>query len=211
MRDRLMRKKWQSALIACCLVAVLLASAGTIFASSPVSAAVSCEGNTMNTSHRLTLIGHLIPVLHGLAPLHDMDCNQTLQLTIRLQVRNQAELDHLMTELNDPQSPNYHHYLTTQAYADRFGQPQTVVDQVVAYLQSAGFTILNVAPNRLAITVTGTVAHIAETFAVHLANFQVGSRTVFAPMDEPSVPPQFGTAIQAIIGLSDVAVAHPPR
>lgn len=211
MRQWLMRKKWQTAFIACCFLAVLLAGIGTFFAPGTASAALTCEGNTMNASNRTTLLGHLIPVLRGLAPLHDMDCNQTLRLTIRLSVRNQADLDHLMTELNDPKSPNYHHYLTTQEYADRFGQPQSAVDQVVAYLQSAGFAILDVAPNRLAITVTGTVAHIAQAFTVHLANFQFGSRTVFAPMDEPSVPPQFGAVIQAIIGLSDVAVAHPPR
>jgi kumamolisin len=210
MRTWLERRKWRSALVACLVLAGVLALATTVFSSQLALAAATCEGNIMTTD-RVDLPGHLIPVLQHIAPLHDMDCNQTLQLTINLQVRNQDELNRFLAAQQDPASPDYHHYLTIQEYADRFGQPQAVVDHVVAFLQSQGFTVLNVAPNRLAITVTGTVQHIAQTFAVHLANFQFDGRLVFAPLDEPSVPASFGNVIRAITGLSNVAQPFRPK
>lgn len=204
-------RQWSAALVACLALALLVAGTSTLLGTTIAQAAQICEGTNMTQPHRTTLPGHLIPVLHNLAPLHDLDCNQTLQLTIRLRERNADELNQFMATVNDPHSSNYHHYLTPTEFADRFGQPPEVVAQVVAFLQSAGFTVTDVATNRLAITVTATVARIAATFGVHLANFQFGPRVVFAPLDEPSVPPQFGAVIQNIIGLSDVAQAFRPR
>jgi len=51
----------------------------------------------------------------GVAPLvGHLPSEQRLSLAISLPLRNEVELDSLLDELYDPQSPNFHHYLSVQ-------------------------------------------------------------------------------------------------
>ncbi len=57
-------------------------------------------------------------------------------LPIGLTLRDQAGLEAFIDELNNPDSPNYHQYLTVDEFADRFAPTeadyQAVVDFAVA-------------------------------------------------------------------------------
>ena len=46
----------------------------------------------------------------------------------------QAALDQLLRDQQDPSSTNYHHWLTPEEYADRFGVSQNDVNQIVVWL-----------------------------------------------------------------------------
>lgn len=205
------RHQWQTALAGC--VVALLFMGVFIGMAVPVAAAAAPSycGQTLRTHERVTLAGHLIPVLRGVLPLHMMDCTATLTLTLTLRTRNAADLANYMKALNDPKSPLYHHYLTPQEYADHYGQTASTIDQLSAYLKSAGFTILEVTPNRLAIRVSATVAAIERSFAVQLGVFHFANQTVHAPLGEPSLPVEYAPAIQGIVGLSDLPVGFIPR
>ncbi len=199
---------WRMALIGIVLFAVL---GGTLSLTvSPAAAAGPC-GGTVSMHDRLPLPGHLIPVLHGVAPLGTLDCHHVLQLTISLKPRDPDALATFLANLNDPASPDYHHYLSVQEYAERFGQPQAVLDQIVAFLRGAGFTINDIAPNHLSISASATVAQIEAAFGVQLMRFTFQGRTVRAPTNDPSAPAAIAPAIQAIMGLSDVAQAFRPK
>lgn len=162
-------------------------------------------------TNRSIVPGHLIPALQGYTPLHDMACDTTLSLTISLVPRDPDGLNRFLQDVYNPASPDYHHFLTTQEYAERFGQPQAAIDALIAYLHQAGFSIDSIMPNHLGLRVHATVAQIEQAFGVRLGVFTFFGRTVHAPLNEPSVPSELASTIQAIIGMSDVAVARPPR
>ena len=210
MQSWIARHQWQTALTACL---VALGLVGTLFGvASPVAAATpSYCGETLMQQPRTILPGHLIPALHGAVPLRALECNTVLSLTIAFKPRDQAALNAFMQALSDPQSPEYHHYLTTQEYADRFGQTPETIEQLSDFLRSAGFTIVEVLPNRLGMRVTATVADIEQAFAVQLGIFTYQGHTVHAPLAEPSIPASYAPAMQAIIGLSNLPVAFVPR
>jgi len=199
---------WRTALTGSVLFAVLVGLLA--LAVAPADAAGSCGGNVA-MQNRLPLPGHIIPVLHGIAPLGALECSQSLRLTISLKPRDPAALAQFLAALNDPASPDYHHFLTPQEYAASFGQPQAVLDQIVTFLHGAGFIVGEIAPNHLSISANATVAQIESAFGVQLMRFSFQGRTVHAPLGEPSVPSTIAPAIQAILGLSDVAQAFRPR
>ncbi|MBA3823615.1 MAG: hypothetical protein H0X24_06875 [Ktedonobacterales bacterium] len=205
------RHQWQTALTACVVALVFLGV--FIGMAVPVAAAAqpSYCGETLRGQDRTSLPGHLIPILRGIVPLRSMDCKAVLSLTITLRARNTADLASFMQAVNDPKSPQYHHYLSTQDYADRFGQTPAAIDQLTAYLRSAGFTIQEVTPNRLSIRVSATVAAIERAFALHLGLFRFAGQQVHAPLEDPSIPANYAAAIQSIAGLSDLPVAFVPR
>jgi hypothetical protein len=211
MREWVTRRRWRAALIGCLMATVLsgvIALSGT--PSSAVAATSLC-GGIVTMTDRVPLPGHLVPVLQGMTPLRPMDCNAVLRLTISLKPRNPDELNRFIQDVNTPGSPDYGKFLTVQQYADRFGQPQAVIDAVAAFLRVAGFNVTSIAPNRLSISATATVAQIEQAFGVQIGVFNFMGRIVHAPLNEPSAPAALAPAIQAVIGLSDVAVAHRPR
>ena len=56
---------------------------------------------------------------------------------VHLPLRDQAELDALLAEMQDPVSPHFHHWLSPNEFARRFGPDSKQVDRVRSALQDA--------------------------------------------------------------------------
>jgi len=105
--------------------------------------------------------------MHGLArPENDLgraDGSRLIEgvsLNFRLSPAQQKDLDQFLVQLADRSSPNFHKYLTIPQYAKRFGMSQNDLNKVVAWIQSQGFTNIQVANNHNKISFDGTVAKI---------------------------------------------------
>jgi hypothetical protein len=59
-----------------------------------------------------------------------------------------AQLQTLLTEQQDPASPRYHQWVSPEEFADRFGVPSADFEKVVDWLRSQGFTIAETARSR---------------------------------------------------------------
>src|SRR5579884_4296823 len=53
--------------------------------------------------------GQVAPLVQQSQMVQPMDSQQSLNLTISLQMRNKAELDQMIQEMYTPGSPQYHH------------------------------------------------------------------------------------------------------
>src|SRR5579863_2312427 len=60
----------------------------------------------------------------------------------------QAALDKLLAEQQDPASPNYHNWLTPEQFAGRFGMSRRDTATIANWLRSEGFTIVQIARAR---------------------------------------------------------------
>jgi Pro-kumamolisin, activation domain len=138
-----------------------------------------------------------------------VDSGSRLQLAISLPLRNEAALDTLLQQIYDPQSPNFHHYLSVQEFTGQFAPTQQDYDAVVAWAQSKGLQVTGTTPNRRLISVEGSVATINSAFNIQLNTYQdnVHSRTFHAPDREPTV--DLSIPLLAISGLDDVHPPHP--
>lgn len=70
-----------------------------------------------------------------------------------LQLNHQAELERLVTEISNPRSPRFRHFLTLAQFEARYAPTPRQHDQVVRSLRSAGFTIVRTYPDRAVIDV----------------------------------------------------------
>ena len=70
-----------------------------------------------------------------------LPATQSLQLNIALPLRNESELDQLLQQLYDPQSPSYHQFLSVKEFTERFGPSQEDYDAVISFAQSNGLTV----------------------------------------------------------------------
>ena len=115
----------------------------------------------------------------------------------------QADLDSLIAAQQDPASPLFHHWLTPDDFAARFGMADADLAKVSSWLQSQGLTVEGVSRSRDRITFSGTAAQIAAAFQAELHYFKSGTETHFAPASDLTVPAALAGSIQAISNLSD--------
>ena len=163
------------------------------------------------TIHGLATVlpGHVPGAVALLQPLGRLPASQHLTLAIGLPLRNQAELDRFLHELYDPASPNYHRYLTTQQFTDRFGPTPQDYQSVIDFAKANHLRVTATHPNRLILDVDGAAADLEKTFHVALYLYQhpTEPRTFYAPDTEPSL--DLSTPILHIKGLDNYFLPKP--
>ena len=137
-----------------------------------------------------------------------VETERQLHLTISLPLRNEDTLDALLQQIYDPQSPNFHRYLTPEQFADSFAPSQQDYDTVVAWAKAKGLQVTATTVNRRLVEVDAPVGTINRAFNVLLKTYQDNSnaRTFHAPDREPSI--DLAVPLLAISGLDD---ANPPH
>ncbi len=175
-------------------VAIVLAGAASAFSAEPA---------------RKTLAGHVPAAVARLAPQGRLPSTNQLYLAIGLPLRNQAALDELLRQLQDPSSANYHKYLTPEEYTARFGPTEGDYQTVIQFAEANGLKVAGTHPNRVVLDVEGSVSNIERAFQITLRVYQhpAEARTFYAPDVAPSVGA--GIPVLGVSGLDDFALPHP--
>jgi uncharacterized protein (TIGR03437 family) len=114
-----------------------------------------------------------------------------------------ADLERFLVEQQNPDSPNYHHWLTPEQYADRFGASTEDANTIAAWLQSQGLTVHAISRGRSWIAFGGTAAQLEAAFQTELHEYIVDGKVHIANATEPSVPTALGGIVKGIRGLND--------
>ncbi len=113
----------------------------------------------------------------------------------------QADLNQLLESLQDRRSPSYHKFLTTQQYAARFGVNESDLAKVAAWLQSNGFTNIEVANSRSWIGFNGTAAQVQSAFHTSIHKYTLNGETHFANASDPQLPKALEGMVLGVRGL----------
>src|SRR5579863_10038939 len=155
------------------------------------------------------LNGQVAPLVAQAQMLQATSPGQQLNLSIGLQPRNAAALNSLLGALYDPQSPQYHQYLTPDQFESQFAPTPDQAQQVASYLQSVGMTVTSIAPNNLLIDATATVAQADAAFSTTINTYQLGSQLFYANATPPVVPAAISSLIASIGGLDNSTKYQP--
>ena len=141
--------------------------------------------------------------------LNRLPATQSLRLNIALPLRNESELDDLLQELYDPQSPSFHQFLSVQEFTERFGPTEEDYAAVIRFARQNGLTVTGTSPNRMVVDVTGSVADIERAFHVNMGVYQhpTEERPFYAPDQEPT--PDLPFPLWHITGLDNFSIPHP--
>jgi subtilase family serine protease len=115
----------------------------------------------------------------------------------------QADLEKLLAEQQDPASPHYHHWLTPDEFGARFGMSQTDIAKVQTWLEQQGLTVERVARSRNMIRFSGTVGQVERALQTEMHFYRTGGETHFAPSTVLSLPAAIAPTVQAIGNLSN--------
>ncbi len=141
--------------------------------------------------------------------LGQLPANQTMTLDIVLPLSDPAGLKIFLSELYNPTSPSYRHFLTVPEFTAKFGPSQADYDAVVLFAQMNGLTVVGGSRDGMDVQVKGPVSAIQNAFHVSLATYQhpTEGRTFYAPDREPTTYLPF--SLWHISGLDNYSLPHP--
>lgn len=150
-----------------------------------VMSGVAASGAGLTTLH-----GHVPAIVAQLTPKGVLPADTNLTLAIGLPLHNQAELTNLLEQIYDPNSPNYHKFLTPDQFTTQFGPTEQDYQAVKNFAAANGLTVIGTHPNRMLLDVTGKASDIQNAFHVTLRTYRhpTENRDFYAPDTEPSVP-----------------------
>ena len=128
---------------------------------------------------------------------------QGVSIHFNMSTAQEAALDQLLADQQNPASPRYHQWLTPEQYGEQFGLSSADLGKVTAWLESQGFTITGVANGKTSITFDGTVAQVQAAFATSIHNLSLNGETHFANVTNVSVPSELSGVVTGVTGLHD--------
>ena len=138
-----------------------------------------------------------------------LPANQVMTLDVVLPLRNQATLDRVVSDIYDPSSSSYHHYLTVPEFTAQFGPSQADYNAVVQYMKGNGFAVIGGTRDGMDVVVRGPVSAVQAAFHVSMHTYQhpTENRTFYAPDREPTTSLPF--TLWHVSGLDNYSIPHP--
>lgn len=145
--------------------------------------------------------------------LHESSGTTPISFTIALRLRDASGAESLMTAVQTPGDPEYHHYLTPSEFAARFGPTREDVLHVLSSLRARGLAAERATTTT--VKVTGLPADVERAFGVSLRRYRVAAHgnapeySFRAPAGRASVPIDIAEAVSGVVGLDDRPSLHP--
>jgi len=137
------------------------------------------------------------------------DPMQAITITLSLSGQSPADLVRTIAGIADPNSPDYHHYLTPDEYAKRFGASAAVQARVEDALRAAGFAVAPYPAGSTLVNASGTVGQAEALFGVKLDNYRDADGAVYyAPESGPHLPPAMAGVVISVLGLDNRPLVH---
>lgn len=126
-----------------------------------------------------------------------------ITLFVKRTAAQDAALQALLLQQQDPSSPRYHWWLTPSQYGDRFGLSRNDISTVTNWLESQGFKVVDVANGRNWIAFSGSAGQVERVFQTSIHRYQIDGEMHIANSTNPSVPKALEGVVLGLRGLDD--------
>ncbi|MBV9082318.1 MAG: hypothetical protein JOZ62_06570 [Acidobacteriaceae bacterium] len=165
----------------------------------------------VSASHGAVRLGRHTPheVLENSAKLlRHYDSGQMLRLAIGLRHADTAAEEQFLADLQDRNSPQFHHFLTAEEWNGRFAPSASDEEAVVKWAKAQNLTVTERYANRLIVDIEAPVATVEKALNVSVNMYQLGSNAFFSNDRDPQVPPELAGIVESVGGLNNLHVMH---
>jgi subtilase family serine protease len=160
----------------------------------------------IDNSEIVALKGSVSPQARPQNDLGPLDPSMSLPhvtLTLKPSPAQEAARKQLLADQQNPNSPDYHKWLTPEQHGERFGLSGHDIDTISRWLTSQGFQVVEVARARNWIAFNGTVNQVELAFHTQLHRFTVDSEDRFSNTVDPSIPRALNGVVLGLRGLNN--------
>jgi len=187
--------------VPCAFLLGVLGGSASAFAQTVPQARVM---QSVRNDKLATLRGNVHPMARASNDRGELPATQPVtRMTLVLQrsATQETALQQLLSEQQDPKSPNYHAWLTPQQFGEQFGPAEADVQTLKSWLSSQGFSNLQVSNGKTLITFDGTAGQVRNAFHTDIHRLSVQGREHFANMQEPQIPEALAPVVAGVSGL----------
>jgi subtilase family serine protease len=152
----------------------------------------------------ITLQGNIRPEATTANDRGPVDAGFPLQhmlLQLKRSPEREMALEQYIDSLHNPNSANYHKWLTASQFAEHYGVAGEDVATVTDWLKSRGFTVEGVQPSGLLIDFSGTAGQVQSAYHTEIHHLEVNGKKHFANMNDPRIPAALGPAVAGVVSL----------
>jgi uncharacterized membrane protein len=124
-------------------------------------------------------------------------------LSLQPDAAQQAALDELVAQQQDPQSDQYRKFLTPGEYAARFGASQNDINKIAEWLSRHGLTVEEVTANRLSIVFSGSARAVQSAFKTEVKQYSVNGKVHHANASDPQIPAALAGIVKGVVKMHD--------
>ena len=173
---------------------------------APLCAQVDRIPASIDETRQTVLRGHKTPRAVASADLGPADPNLPMgeiALQFKPTAAQQQALAAFLTDVQNPASRNFHHWLKPEEFGDRFGLSQSDYDRAAGWLKSHGFQVAPSARGRSWILFHGTVAQVRSAFGADVHRYRVKGEMHYSVADDPRLPEALADVVGSVTGLDD--------
>ncbi len=155
---------------------------------------------------RVALRGNTHPLARpeyerGLAPLDRR--MERMILTLSTDAGREQSLEALLANQQDPHSPEYHRWITPEAFGREFGVSEHDLAEVANWLRGYGLEVEEIARGRRSILFSGDVAQVQRAFHTEIRAYSVGGERHYANATDPEIPQALAGVVRGVVALHD--------
>lgn len=137
----------------------------------------------------------------GAAPEDVMISRMTMVL--RRSAAQQAALEALLAAQQDPQSPEYHKWLTPDEFGVYFGFSQGDLNKLTGWLRQKGFVVDEIPKGRWTIVFSGTAGQVRAAFQTEIHYYDVEGVRHRANATPLRIPEALSPVVDGVLGIHD--------
>ena len=186
-----------------CVAALAVFATAGINAQAPVRSMITASTDETNL---VTLHGNTRPeatALNDRGPVSDSTALDHMFLLLQRSPEREQALETMIDQLHSPNSANFHHWLTPEQFGANYGVAQTDIDVIKGWLESHGFAVNNIYPNRMMIDFSGTAGQVRTAFYTEMHQLVVNGEKHIANMSDPRIPAALAPAVAGVVSLND--------
>jgi subtilase family serine protease len=131
-----------------------------------------------------------------------------VHVLVEFQFQNVDRLDRELSQLQDPESPAYHHFLTLREFRQQFGFPSQLYEEAQSWFSSFSGIQVQTFPDGSDLEVSGPAGIVGNAFGIRFLTLQTPSRGSFYGFTGvPRLPAPLATKVHGLYGLDDYARA----
>jgi subtilase family serine protease len=127
-------------------------------------------------------------------------------LLLALPLRNEAELESLVSNQGNPKSPLFHHFLSPAQFRAAYGPSAAQLQAAAGAMRAAGFTVTG--SSSQGIKVHGSAAAVTSTFGVHVGAIRTASGMRLVSKEAVHLPAALAALGATVIGLENLPRKH---
>jgi subtilase family serine protease len=168
--------------------------------------AVPLVHDAIDESRLYTLAGNTHPqanVETDRGAVADSFAMDHMLLELKRSAEQERAVEQAIQQMHNPQSPQFHSWMTAQQFGEKFGASAQDIDTVTEWLRSHGFTVNAVYPGGTMIDFSGTAAQVRRALHTEIHRLNVLGQPHISNISDPQIPAALAAAVRGVVSLND--------